>query len=162
MSQTIAAAATATADAATAAVPAPIVDAGRGVYERVAGGVQWYLEQWEDRIHEVRADRARRYERQGLTVDVILDDLARATVVSDTPGRTRLKVPALRHQDALAAQTASALAEIAGVHHADVNPLTGSVLVLFDARHHPSVGTLLAAVAKRRTRTPRRTARSTP
>ncbi|MFN8622331.1 MAG: hypothetical protein U0869_16485 [Chloroflexota bacterium] len=160
MTQTIAAAAGAAADAASAAVSVPLVDAGRGVAGRVAGTVQRYLEQWEDRIHEVQAERTHRFERQELTVEVILGDLERATVVSDTPGRVRLRVPALRRQHALAAQTTDALSQLEGVRLAEVNPWTGSVLVLYDARRFPSLGTFLAAVPKRRVRTARRTSRT--
>ena len=160
MSQTIAAPVGTGADTATTGITVPFAGAGRGVIDRVTGGVQWYLEQWEDRVHEVKAERTHRFERDGLTVETILGELDQAAIVSDTPGRVRLRVPALRRQDAVAAQTAGVLSEMAGVRNAEVNPLTGSVLVLYETGRYPTAAKLIAAARRRKPKTARRTAAS--
>lgn len=160
MSQTIAAPVSTGAGPTTTGISVPFADAGRGVIDRVAGGFQWYLEQWEDRIHEVKAERAHRFEQDGVTAETILDGLDQAVVVSDTPGRVRLRVPALRRQEAVAAQIAAILSEMAGVRHAEANPLTASVLVLCDRDRYPTTAKLIAAARKRKPRTARRTAAS--
>jgi hypothetical protein len=160
MSQTIAAPVSTGGGTTTIGIAVPFADAGRGVIDRVTGGFQWYLEQWEDRIHEVKAERAHRFERDGVTAETILSGLDEAVVVSDTPGRVRLRVPALRRQDAVAAQTVGILSEMAGVRHVEANPLTASVLVLYDTDRYPSTARLIAAARKRKPKTARRTAAS--
>lgn len=57
------------------------------------------------------------------------DALPVAEVVHAMEGRTRLRIPARRGDAAFFASVATALSTIAGVHHADVRPLTGSILL---------------------------------
>ena len=63
------------------------------------------------------------------------------------PGRARVRVPELRGAPAVARALASRLSGHQAVRTVHVNPLTGSVLVHFDARQL-SVSRLLAALAK--------------
>src|SRR4051794_30742248 len=50
-------------------------------------------------------------------------------------GRVRLRVTALKRRAALAPLLEQRLRAIAGVHQVTVNPITGSLLILFDAAH---------------------------
>jgi hypothetical protein len=59
----------------------------------------------------------------------MLDALPVAEVVHAMEGRTRLRIPARRGDAAFFASVATGLSTIAGVHHADVRPLTGSILL---------------------------------
>ena len=59
----------------------------------------------------------------------------------------RLRLKQLKKQDQLAEQTAHALGALPGINQAEANPVTGSVLILFDAKHYPSLDALLKAVA---------------
>ena len=47
-------------------------------------------------------------------------------------GRIRIKVPEIKGSPAMAGELESKLAKLNGVAHAQANPLTGYVLVLFD------------------------------
>jgi hypothetical protein len=49
---------------------------------------------------------------------------------------------------------------MAGVRHVEANPLTASVLVLYDTDRYPSTARLIAAARKRKPKTARRTAAS--
>ncbi len=49
------------------------------------------------------------------------------------PGRVRLKVPALRGRPQAAETLAAAFRAVPGVKRLDVNTLTGSVLITYDA-----------------------------
>jgi copper chaperone CopZ len=51
-----------------------------------------------------------------------------------TPGRLRLRMPERRGDERFAQQVEAALARMPGVTQARANPVTGSVLVLFDPR----------------------------
>jgi hypothetical protein len=57
------------------------------------------------------------------------DALPVAEVVHAMEGRTRLRIAARRGDTAFFASVATGLSTIAGVHHADVRPLTGSILL---------------------------------
>ena len=127
----------------TSAVTEPVTKAGRKVYDQVAGGVQWYVERWEDMVYEAKAARA---PAQMLSVDEVLAGLSGAKVMSSIPGRARLRLKSLKRQDQVAEQTAQALAGKPGINQAGVNPLTGSVLVLFDKDQYPSLDALLQAI----------------
>ena len=127
----------------TSAVTEPVAKAGRKVYDQAAGGVQWYMEKWGDLVHEARASRA---PTESLTVDDVLAGLSEAKVMSSIPGRARLRLKSLKRQDQVAEQTAQALVSKPGINQVGVNPLTGSVLVLFDKDQYPSLDALLQAL----------------
>lgn len=127
-------------------VLASITRVWRDAYDRVVGGVQHQLESWEDRVHEARAERTRSFANESLTVDDVLAGLGQASISSDIPGRLRLRLDMLRRQDELAARTADALSAKPGVTHAEVNPLTGSVLIGYDTERYPSADKLLMSI----------------
>ena len=126
------------------AVTEPVAKAGRKVYDQAAGGVQWYLEKWQDMVHEARSARAP--APGSLNVDDVLAGLPGAKVASNIPGRARLRLKSLKRQDQIAEQTAQALANMPGISQAEVNPLTGSVLIFYDAKRYTSLDELLEAV----------------
>ena len=129
------------------AITEPVAKASRQAYEHVAGKFEWYREQWEDVVHEAKAVRAQKYSLEGVSVADVLSGLGGAKVASSLPGRARLRLKQLRKQDQLAEQTAHALGALPGITQAEANPLTGSVLILFDAKKYPSLDALLKAVA---------------
>ena len=49
-------------------------------------------------------------------------------------GRIRIKVPVVKGSNAMAGEMESQLDKLNGVVHVKANPLTGSVLVLFDTQ----------------------------
>ena len=57
-----------------------------------------------------------------------------ASVVSDVPGRLRVRVPNLRGEPDATRQLERRLASLAGVARAQVNAATGSVLIEYDPR----------------------------
>lgn len=130
----------------TSAVTEPVAKAGRHVYGRASEGVQWYLEQLEDLLHEAEVVRTQKFAKEGLAVDDILAGLNEAKVASSIPGRVRLRVEQLKRQNDVAKQTEQALAGRAGINQVEVNHLTGSVLVMFDKAKYPSLDSLLEAI----------------
>ena len=58
--------------------------------------------------------------------------LSGVRVVHAIPGRIRLKIPQVRGNSALAAAVEARLSGLAGVRRVEANPVTGSVLVLFE------------------------------
>ena len=125
--------------AVTGAVTQPVAKAGRGLFDQVAGNVQWYLERWEDVVYEARADRA------GVEtlpdVNSILGSLAQAKAVSECPGRVRLSVRPVKGQDQLAYDTVEALAKLPGIRHVEASPLTATILITYKTRTYPALGT---------------------
>ncbi len=73
------------------------------------------------------------------------DAAARVTVLRGFPGRLRLRVEGLKHDEALAARLARALPGAAGIHTAEAKAVTGTLLLT----HDPAVerSALIAAVA---------------
>jgi hypothetical protein len=65
-------------------------------------------------------------------------------VVHALPGRIRLKVAQVRENPALANQIQQRLTGVQGIQKVEVNPLTGSVLVLYDATATASPDSLRA------------------
>jgi hypothetical protein len=53
--------------------------------------------------------------------------------VHQVPGRLRVRIPLLRHQPVKCEQVVDTLAGRRGIHKIKVNPLTGSVVVNYDA-----------------------------
>ena len=127
-----------------AAVVKPLVDGTHAAYEKVAGGVEWYFEHWVDLVEEIRAEQAVKQPR--LSMDDIMAALPEAKVVSDIPGRVRLRLPELKGQKPLVEQCAEALGDIRGITDAQVSSVTGSILAFYDTDQIPSLDALLKAV----------------
>ena len=114
------------------------------IRDRVAGGVEWYFEHWVDLVEEIRAEQAVKQPR--LSMDDIMAALPEAKVVSDIPGRVRLRLPELKGQKPLVEQCAEALGGIPGITDAQVSSVTGSILAFYDTDQLPSLDALLKAV----------------
>ncbi|WP_375744177.1 hypothetical protein NR800_04890 [Corallococcus interemptor] len=69
-------------------------------------------------------------------------------VIHTSPGRTRLRLPWLRHDAKQATSLADDLLRVEGVHEVQVRPYTGSVLCLHDPQDLDT-GHLLAQVRRR-------------
>ncbi|HJY84224.1 MAG TPA: hypothetical protein VKK81_24450 [Candidatus Binatia bacterium] len=65
-------------------------------------------------------------------------DAEHIRVVHAIPGRIRLKVAQVRENPALASELQTRLATIHGIRQVEVNPRTGSVLVLYEAQNTAS------------------------
>ena len=127
-----------------AVVTRPFVDASQTVYERVAGGVEWYFEHWVDIVEEIKAERA--VGQAKLSVADIMAALPQAKVASDIPGRVRLRLPELKGQKPLVEQCTEALRAVTGINDVQVSSITGSILAFYDTDQHPSLQALLEAV----------------
>ena len=79
----------------------------------------------------------------GLTLAGLLASLPRSQVVSDLPGRVRLRVASIKGQESLAQFTASALMTGTGIRDVRANALTGSVLIYYDTEHYDKLSTLM-------------------
>jgi hypothetical protein len=60
--------------------------------------------------------------------------MANVQVVHFLPGRVRLKVPAAKGNAAYIAQVREMFLQVPGVRSLEANPITGSVLILYDTR----------------------------
>ena len=126
------------------AMAKPLVDATHTVYQKIAGGVEWYFEHWVDLVEEIRAEQAA--GQVSRTLADIIAALPEARVASDIPGRVRLRLPELQGQKALVEQVGEALIGVSGVTSAQVSSVSGSVLVFYDTDQLPSLHELLQAV----------------
>jgi hypothetical protein len=70
--------------------------------------------------------------------------IAGIKVVHAIPGRIRVKVPRLKENPALAREVQERLSAVQAVQRAEVNPITGSVLVLYDRTAIESLDSLLS------------------
>ncbi len=129
------------------ALAQPVARAGRGLYEQVAGGLQWYAEKWEDVVHEAQTARL----GAAIIPDVqgVLAGLAQAKAVSECPGRVRLAAAPLKGQDELAYETVQALARLPGIRRVEASPVTGTVLISYNTRTYPSLDALRQKLAER-------------
>lgn len=64
-------------------------------------------------------------------------------VVHAVPGRVRLKVTGVKENPGLAAALEERLLGVDGIHRVEVNPLTGSILLLYDPAEREEVGQTL-------------------
>jgi hypothetical protein len=64
-------------------------------------------------------------------------------VVHAIPGRVRLKVAGIKDNPGLAAALEERLLGMDGIHRVEVNAVTGSILLLYDAREREEVGQTL-------------------
>ncbi len=122
----------------------PLVDATHNVYEKIAGGVEWYFEHWVDLFEEIKAEQAARMP--SLDIAGVMAALGDAKVASDIPGRARLRLPMLKKRSDLCAQVAEAVKAVPGVDAVHVSAITGSILALYDAGEYQSLDELLRAV----------------
>src|SRR5690349_10552 len=74
------------------------------------------------------------------------DSLPVAAIEHRIPGRMRLRLVSRRSDTDFFQRVATALCELPGVHRADINPRTGSILVV----HGGDEETVLAAARERR------------
>lgn len=132
------------ADAAAAA--RPLVDATQSAYAKLAVQVEKYFENWADLMEEIKIEQ-QLDEPAGLSVADILVTLPEANVTSESPGRARLYLPALKGHAALAEQCAAALGSLPGVDRIQISALTGSVLLFFDTDEYPSLQDLFDIVS---------------
>jgi len=68
----------------------------------------------------------------------------KAHVSHHIPGRMRVKVPSAKDQPRVLRQIQQSLAPMPGVQHVEINPATGSVLILYDLERHDAFHTQLA------------------
>ena len=122
----------------------PVADSSRKLYQKFAGGAQWYGEQWEDLLIEAR-HKALGAESHHTAADV-LAGLGAAKVASDLPGRVRMRLNELRWQDHLLGEVATALGSLPGIQQVDTNTVTGSILVHYDKTLYSSLQELMQAV----------------
>ena len=127
-------------------LPKPVTDATQMAYDKVVGGVQWYVEQWEDLIEEAR--ELHRVDLEEIEVSDVLAGLTVAKVASDIPGRLRVRTEMLEKQTQVAQQCAEKLDQLDGIEEIQVSALTGSVLIFYDSQKYESRDALLSAVAK--------------
>ncbi len=122
----------------------PLVDATQTVYEKIAGGFEWYFEHWVDLFEEIKAEQA--VGLPNLEVAAVMAALSDAKVASSIPGRVRLRLPELKKQADLCAQLAEAIEGVSGIDAVHVSPITGSILALYDADEYRSLDELLQAI----------------
>ena len=67
-------------------------------------------------------------------------------VVHAIPGRVRVKIARIKENPTLAREVQERLAAVRGIQRAEVNPITGSVLVLYDRTALESPDSLLSLV----------------
>ncbi len=125
----------------------PIAQTSYTVYRKVSRRAQWYGAWWTGLVAEVNADQAPEIAEGFVSPQGILNSLPRARVISNVPGRARLRVNRLRGKPELASQTAEALLTVPGVRHVEVSPHTGSILLGFDKRRYRSLDALLQTIA---------------
>lgn len=123
----------------------PVAQTGHKLYEKAATGAQWYLEQWEDLFIEAR--HMALGSSAHIIVAAVLADLPSAKVVSDIPGRLRLRLKRLRWQDDLVAQSVAALGSLPGIKQVEASAITGSILIFYDRARYSSCAELMAAFA---------------
>ena len=67
-------------------------------------------------------------------------------VVSDIPGRARLRVKCLKGQVSRAQFTADALSSMPSIRQVKASSLTGSVLIYYDTEQYDSLNSLLERI----------------
>ena len=127
------------------AAGAAAVAAGRSLAETLVGGAQKLGQQWSALLAEAAADNPVP-ATEAPSLASVLAGVTTADVVSQAPGRVRLRLRALRGQPQLAGQLAEALAAVEGIRQVEANPTTGSVLILFADAVYPSPDALLEAI----------------
>lgn len=133
-----------TGKAMIAAVPQSVSKPAHKAYDAAAGSLQWYLEKWEDVIEEAR--HLQRKDLESINLTDFLAGLPDAKVISDIPGRLRVRSKQLKGQKQLAQEGTEALDQLDGISEVHVSSLTGSVLVFFDTNQYESSTALLQSI----------------
>lgn len=68
-------------------------------------------------------------------------------VVHAIPGRVRVKISRLKENPVLVREVQERLSDIQGIRRVEVNPITGSVLILYDRTEFESLDSLLSLAA---------------
>ena len=123
----------------------PVTESSRKLVQKIAGGAQWYGEQWEDLLVEAR-HKALGAESHYTAADV-LAGLGAAKIVSDLPGRVRVRMKELRWQDHLLGGITTALGSLPGIQQVDTSTVTGSILIHYDKVLYPSLQDLMRTVS---------------
>jgi hypothetical protein len=122
------------AGAAAAAVPK--------LSHGVSSGAQWYGERWSDLLGEAHLEwNSRRSD--SLTLAGLLASMADAPVLSDTPGRARLRMVYLKGREDRSTFIAEAVAKMPGILRVSTSPYTGTVLIHYDTMRFVSLDSLL-------------------
>jgi hypothetical protein len=108
-----------------------IIVVGPHILRRSQPAAQWYAEQWGGLVAEARASVTRQPE---VTAVDVCSGLATAQIVSDLPGRVRLRVPHLRGCSGLAKEVEVHLSRQPGVQRVTASAATGSVLIYYNQR----------------------------
>ncbi|HNS02912.1 MAG TPA: hypothetical protein PKM78_11085 [Anaerolineae bacterium] len=141
--------------AAEAAAPAGETDpastgaataAGPSLVEKLADGARKLGQQWSALFAEIAAENPAS-EVAPPSLASVLAGVGMSDVVSQAPGRVRLRLRMLVGQPQLAVQLGESLAAIEGIRQVQPNPTTGSVLITFDDRRYPTPEALLKAIA---------------
>ncbi len=122
----------------------PVAHHSRKLYAQAATGAQWYAEQWEDLLVEAR--HMALGTSSHVKVADVMADLANAKVVSDIPGRLRVRLKELKWQDQLLAESAQALGSRPGIQQVETSAITGSILIHYDAARYGSRAALMDAL----------------
>ena len=120
----------------------PVTNTGHVIYMNAAGGGRWYCGKLTSLMADAQAARTARYA-DSLTLAGILASLPKARVVSDIPGRARLRVKYLRGRAVQAQYTADALVTAPGISKVKASSYTGSLLIYYDTRRYKSLDALL-------------------
>ena len=119
---------------------------GHIIYMKAAGGAHWYRGKVTSLIADAQAARTSQYA-DTMTLAGILASLPKARVVSDIPGRARLRVKYLRGRASQARYTADALVTAPGINRVKASSYTGSLLIYYDTRQYSSLDALLEWIA---------------
>lgn len=108
----------------------------------VSGGAQWYGERWSGLLGEAHLERNSR-RSDSITLAGLLASMADAQVLSDTPGRARLRMAHLKGSEDRSTFIAETVAKMPGVLQVSTNSLTGTVLIHYDTLRFVSLDSLL-------------------
>jgi hypothetical protein len=128
------------------ATPAkPITEAGQALVVTASNSILRLGEEWEDLFAE--AHEMRDTSGKAIGARDIVKNLDKAKVISQLPGRVRLRVGQLEGQGLVAQRVEEALVCIDGINKVRTSAHTGSVLIFYDTDRHPSLASLLQAVS---------------
>lgn len=126
------------------AVTQPVADTGKSAYHATLTGAHWYVEQWVDIAAEAREWVS---PSSHLTASEVVASLPLAKVVSDIPGRARLRAAQIRGDSQLAKEVAESVFSQLGGGRVTASPATGNVLIHYDQGQYGSLNELLAQFA---------------
>ena len=130
------------------AVVYPATKTGQVISDKLSSGINWYGEQWSDIIAEARAGCAAEHT-DAMTLAGLLASLPASRVLSNTPGRVRLKVAPLKGRTDRSVFIADAVSTVPGVLRVTASPYTCSVLINYDTMCYVSLDSLLDWIVAR-------------